>query len=146
MIHLLQPIHSKVLIKLAILFDYKRSQILCIALLPFQKVPKLDFQGEFCTSKKLSSDSFWVLFFQIKGDFRSTFLLSWFFGNPNFIPTLFTKIMPFCYWWVSVGICKYRPSHKSYDLLYFECSHWLKLQLSDRRANLVKEGFFFFEK
>ena len=50
MIHLLQPIHSKVLTRLAFLPDYKRSQIICLAFLFFQKVPKLDFQGEFARS------------------------------------------------------------------------------------------------
>ena len=38
-------------------------------------------------------------------------------------------------WWFSVGICKYKPGYK------FEYSHWLKLQHSDWRANLVKDFF-----
>ena len=44
------------------------------------------------------------------------------------------------YWWFSVGICKYKPGYKSHDL----CSHWLKLQHSDWRANFYK-GYFFFK-
>ena len=43
--------------------------------------------------------------------------------------------------WFSVGICKYKPGYKSHDLLKFDCSHWLKLQHSDWRANLVKDFF-----
>ena len=42
--------------------------------------------------------------------------------------------------WFSVGICKYKPGHKSH-VHKFECSHWLKLQHSDWTANLVKEFF-----
>ena len=45
-------------------------------------------------------------------------------------------------WWFSVGICKYKPGYKSHDQLQFECSHWLQLQHSDWRANLVKDFFF----
>ena len=45
--------------------------------------------------------------------------------------------------WFSVEICEYKPGYISHDLLKIECSHWLKLQHSDWRANLVKD---FFEK
>ena len=41
--------------------------------------------------------------------------------------------------WLLVGICKYNPGYKSHDLLKIPCSHWLKLQHSDWRANLVKD-------
>ena len=41
-------------------------------------------------------------------------------------------------WQFSVGICKHKLSYKSHDLLQIQCSHWLKLQHSDWRENLIK--------
>ena len=44
-------------------------------------------------------------------------------------------------WVFSVEICEYKSGYKSHDLLKIECSHWLKLQHSDWRANLKKDLF-----
>ena len=44
------------------------------------------------------------------------------------------------YWWFSVGICKYKPGYKS-TCYKFEWSHWLKLQHSDWRVNLLMDFF-----
>ena len=49
--------------------------------------------------------------------------------------------LTFWLWWFSVETCKNNPGYKSHDLLWFECYHWLKLQHSDWRANLVKDSF-----
>ena len=40
--------------------------------------------------------------------------------------------------WFSVGFCKYKPGYKSHKV---KCSHWLKLQHLDWRANLIKYFF-----
>ena len=45
--------------------------------------------------------------------------------------------------WLSSARFKYKPGYRPCDLLSIECSHWLKLQHSDWRADLVKD---FFEK
>jgi hypothetical protein len=45
------PLIQMVLTKLAILSDFKHPQMLCLALQPHQKVPKLDFQSEFSMPK-----------------------------------------------------------------------------------------------
>ena len=54
---------------------------------------------------------------------------------------LFIYLINHCIWWFSVGVCKYKPGYnnKSHDQLYFNCSHWLKLQHSDWRTNLGKD-------
>ena len=44
--------------------------------------------------------------------------------------------------WFSVGRFDYNGAKKSHDLLKFNSSHWLKLQHSDWRANLVKDFFY----
>ena len=45
-------------------------------------------------------------------------------------------------WWFSAGMYKYKPGYKSHDLIWIECSHWLKLQHLDWRENLVNNFFF----
>ena len=47
--------------------------------------------------------------------------------------------MSMYYGWVSIGICMHEPDYKLHDPLWI--SHWLKLQHSDWRANLVKDFF-----
>ena len=42
---------------------------------------------------------------------------------------------------LSVSRFNYNGAQKSHDLLQFNASHWLKLQRSDWRANLVKDYF-----
>ena len=49
--HLRLPYFSKGLTKLAILYDYEHSWMLCLALPARRKVQKLDFQSEFSMSK-----------------------------------------------------------------------------------------------
>ena len=109
-------------------------------------------KGQISTSPQKVTVKFW---------FRACFLLSlhqigmyikhcqvlgiFFQGMYSNIINLFWSIScSFCsnnYWWFSAGICKYKSGYKLHEQVWFECSHWLKSQHSDWRANLVKEFF-----
>ena len=42
-------------------------------------------------------------------------------------------------WWLSSVRFNYKPGYRPCDLFLINCSHWLKLQHSAWRANLVKK-------
>jgi hypothetical protein len=76
---------SKGLTKLAIILDYKRPGMLCLALPARPKVLKLDFQSKFSMSKFIR---IFLIFFSLRNKILGAhFLLKWFFGNFYFKTT-----------------------------------------------------------